>query len=89
MAKIWKTCLDLDFTLTNIQNHGWLDSEAIQWVEKVFPEEYRDCLDMDTEEMAHGSDTETDSESDDDNIWIWMLRFDSIFVIILFFYFAI
>ena len=44
---------------------------------------------MDTEEMAHGSDTETDSESDDDNIWIWMLQFDSIFAIIFFFYFGI
>ena len=68
VAKLWKACLDLDFTLPNVQNHGWLDSGTIQWVEEVFPEDYRGWLNMDTEEITCGSDTETDSESDDANI---------------------
>ena len=68
VAKLWKTFLDLDFTLLNTQNHGWLDSGAIQWVEEVFLEDYRDCLNLDTEEIACDSDSETDSESDHGNI---------------------
>ena len=60
--------IDRDFTLPNIQNHGWLDSGDIQRVEETFPEDYRDCLNMDTEGIAYGSDTEKGSESDDDNI---------------------
>ena len=68
VAKLWKTCLDRDLTQPKIQNYGWLDSGAIQCVEEVFPEDYRDCLNMDMEEIAYGSDTSTDSESNDDNI---------------------
>ena len=68
VAKLWKTCLDLDLTLPSLQNHGWLDSGAMQWVEEVFLEDYCDCLNMHTEEIAYYSDTETDSESDNDNI---------------------
>ena len=54
--------------LSNIQNHGWLDSGAMQWVKDVFPENHCDCLNMDTEKIAYGSDTETDSESGNYNI---------------------
>ena len=43
---------------------------------EIFPEDYYDCLNMNREEIAGGSDTETDSVSDDDNIWIWMFLFD-------------
>ena len=50
----------------NIQDYGLLDSDSIKWVGKVFPEGYHDCLNMDTEDIAYGSDTKTDSESDDD-----------------------
>ena len=50
--KIWKTYLDCNFTLPNIQNHNFLDSGAIQWLETVFPEDYCDCLSIDTEEIA-------------------------------------
>ena len=35
---------------------------------EIFPEDYYDCLNMNREEIAGGSDTETDSVSDDDNI---------------------
>ena len=75
-VKLWKTCLDLDFNLPNIQSRGCLDSGAIEWVNEVLPEDYRDYLNMDTEEIGYGSDTETDSESDDNNIWIWMFLSD-------------
>ena len=50
----------------NIQDYGLLDGDSIKWVGKVFPEGYHDCLNMDTEDIAAGSDTKTDSESDDD-----------------------
>ena len=69
MTKVWKTSLHLDFMLPNIQKHVWLDSGAIQWVDEVFPGDYRDCLNMDTE-IACVSDTETDSERDSNNLGI-------------------
>ena len=50
VVKLWKTCLDGDFRLSNIQNHGGSDTRSMQWVEDGFPEDYRDCLNMDTEE---------------------------------------
>ena len=75
MAQLWATCLDRNFKLPNIENHGWLDSWAKQKVQ-VFPEDYRDCLNMDVKEIAYVTDTETNFESDDDNIWIWMFLFD-------------
>ena len=65
VAKLWKTCLDQDFTLPDIQNHGWLENGDIQWVKEVFPDDYRECLSMESEEVAYGSDTETDSETED------------------------
>ena len=68
ICKLWKICLDRDFTLPNIQNYGWSNSDTIQWVEVVFPENYHDCLNMDVEEITYSSDTETDFENDDDNI---------------------
>ena len=49
----------------NIQNHDCLE---MPWVEEVFPEDYRYCLNIETEEIAYGSDIETDSENDDDYI---------------------
>lgn len=65
-AKLWKTRLDLDFTLPRIQNHGWLDSGTIQSVEEVLPEGYGDCLIWARKKLhARISDTETDSESED------------------------
>ena len=67
VTKLSKTCLGRNFTLPNIQNHGWLDSGAIQWVEEVFPEDYRDCLNMDNEEISYSSDAKTDFETEDDN----------------------
>ena len=44
------------------EHHQWL---FLQGVEEVFPEGYRDCLNMDMEEIACGSNIETDSVSDD------------------------
>ena len=66
--------------LTNIQNDGWLNSGAIQWVEEVLLEDYRDYLNMDAEEITDGSDRETNFESDN-NIWIWMFLFDMDFLL--------
>lgn len=66
--------------LTNNQNDGWLNSGAIQWVEEVLLEDYRDYLNMDAEEITDGSDRETNFESDN-NIWIWMFLFDMDFLL--------
>ena len=67
--------------LTNIQNDGWLNSGAIQWVEEVLLEDYRDYLNMDAEEITDGSDRETNFESDNNNIWISMFLFDMNFLL--------
>ena len=67
--------------LTNNQNDGWLNSGAIQWVEEVLLEDYRDYLNMDAEEITDGSDRETNFESDNNNIWIWMFLFDMNFLL--------
>lgn len=67
--------------LTNIQNDGWLNSGAIQWVEEVLLEDYRDYLNMDAEEITDGSDRETNFESDNNNIWIWMFLVDMNFLL--------
>ena len=67
--------------LTNIQNDGWLNSGAIQWVEEVLLEDYRDYLNMDAEEITDGSDREINFESDNNNIWIWMFLFDMNFLL--------
>ena len=66
--------------LTNNQNDGWLNIGAIQWVEEVLLEDYRDYLNMDAEEITDGSDRETNFESDN-NIWIWMFLFDMDFLL--------
>ena len=67
--------------LTNNQNDGWLNSGAIQWVEEVLLEDYRDYLNMDAEEITDGSDRETNFESDNNNIWIWVFLFDMNFLL--------
>ena len=67
--------------LTNNQNDGWLNIGAIQWVEEVLLEDYRDYLNMDAEEITDGSDRETNFESDNNNIWIWVFLFDMNFLL--------
>ena len=37
-------------------------------MKEVFPDDYCECLSMDSEEVSNGSNTETDSETED-NIW--------------------
>ena len=80
MAKLWKICLDHDFTQPNIQKRDLLDSgytlgggglsRRLLWLLKYG--HGRNCI--------WHSDTETDFEGDDNNIWNSMFLFDMNFL---------
>ena len=68
IAKIWRSCLNRNIDLQNVENSGWRGDGTLVWIEEAFPEQIESIMADTDESDIDEADVEDSSDSEDEDI---------------------